>query len=426
MSATTSKEDPIVIVGAGVFGLSTALELCQRGYKNVTVLDRMLPPVPDGSSVDISRIVRYDYSDPFYMKLGREAVQSWGSGPFHPYYYNTGFVLTSEEKTDAFLEKLKGLLRSQGQTFKDFQTTQQLIDEFPHLKDVKQEFTGYINPNAGWADAAGAITALAARCSELGVSFVTGPRGTMTSLRIDDSRVTGVHVAKGPPISSSNVILATGAWSNQYLDLTHAVSSSAQPVGFIQLTSKEAAEISRMPVVINMTSGFFVFPPTPHTNILKVARHSHGFDTSIQVDGRTISSPKRDVNNAASSYLPDDADEALREGLRQILPKLADKPWVRRRLCWYTDTPQGDFVVDNHPTIKGLFIAIGGAGHGFKFLPILGKYIADCFEDKASTEVRQKWRLEKSSQTTGPMVCNDGSRRGPARRLLTAQEQAKL
>lgn len=362
MSATGSHEEPIVIVGAGVFGLSTALELCQRGYKNVTVLDRMLPPVPDGSSVDISRIVRYDYTDPFYMKLAREAVQSWRSGPFHPYYYNTGFVLTSEEKNDVYLEKLKSLLRSQGQTFKDFQTTEELIREFPHLKDVKQEFTGYINPNAGWADAAGAITALAARCSELGVSFITGPRGTVTSLRTDDSGVTGVNVASGPPLLSSNVILATGAWSNRYVDLTHAVSSSAQPVGFIQLTPEEAADISQMPVVINMTSGFFVFPPTPHTNVLKVARHSHGFDTSIEVNGRTISAPKRDVNNAASSYLPDDADEALREGLRQVLPKVADKPWVRRRLCWYTDTPQGNFVVDNHPSIKGLFIAIGGAG----------------------------------------------------------------
>ncbi|KAL1850045.1 hypothetical protein Plec18167_008254 [Paecilomyces lecythidis] len=426
MSATGSHEKPIVVVGAGVFGLSTALELCQRGYKNVTVLDRMLPPVPDGSSVDISRIVRYDYTDPFYMKLAREAVQSWRSGPFHPYYYNTGFVLTSEEKNDVYLEKLKSLLRSQGQAFKDFQTTEELIREFPHLKDVKQEFTGYINPNAGWADAAGAITALAARCSELGVSFITGPRGTVTSLRTDDSGVTGVNVASGPPLLSSNVILATGAWSNRYVDLTHAVSSSAQPVGFIQLTPEEAADISQMPVVINMTSGFFVFPPTPHTNVLKVARHSHGFDTSIEVNGRTISAPKRDVNNAASSYLPDDADEALREGLRQVLPKVADKPWVRRRLCWYTDTPQGNFVVDNHPSIKGLFIAIGGAGHGFKFLPVLGKYITDCFENKASAEMRERWKLEKGNQTTGPMVCNDGSRRGPARRLLTAQEQAKL
>ncbi|RFU26530.1 hypothetical protein B7463_g9798, partial [Scytalidium lignicola] len=426
MSEKLSHDDSIVIVGAGVFGLSTALELSQRGYRDITVLDRMAPPVPDGSSVDISRIVRYDYSDPFYMRLGREAVQSWGSGPFHPYYYNTGFVLVSEERQDAFLEKLKGLLRSQGQTFKDFQTTEELIREFPHLKNVKQDFTGYINPNAGWADAAGAITALVTLCSASGVSIITGPRGTLTSLKVDGSRVLGVNVALGPPVLASKVILATGAWTNRYLDLSHAVSSSAQPVGFIQLTPEEAQEISQMPVVINMTSGFFVFPPTPHTHILKVARHSHGFDTTVNVNGRVMSVPKADSNNAASSYLPDDADQALREGLRQVVPKVAEKPWMRRRLCWYTDTPQGNFVIDNHPSIKGLFIAVGGAGHGFKFLPILGRYIVDCFEGKAAAEVRQKWKLESSSVASGPMVCNDGSRRGPPRRLLSAQEQAKL
>ncbi|KAI5243383.1 hypothetical protein E4T43_04203 [Aureobasidium subglaciale] len=51
------KEGSIVVVGAGVFGLSTALELKRPGYGDITVLDRHLPPVPDGSSVDISRIV---------------------------------------------------------------------------------------------------------------------------------------------------------------------------------------------------------------------------------------------------------------------------------------------------------------------------------------------------------------------------------
>ncbi len=35
-----SKEDPIVIVGAGVFGLSTAIHLAERGYSNVTVIDK--------------------------------------------------------------------------------------------------------------------------------------------------------------------------------------------------------------------------------------------------------------------------------------------------------------------------------------------------------------------------------------------------
>lgn len=36
----SSKSSPIVIVGAGVFGLSTAVHLAERGYTNVKVLDR--------------------------------------------------------------------------------------------------------------------------------------------------------------------------------------------------------------------------------------------------------------------------------------------------------------------------------------------------------------------------------------------------
>lgn len=34
------KSDPIVVIGAGAFGLSTSLHLALRGYSNVTVFDR--------------------------------------------------------------------------------------------------------------------------------------------------------------------------------------------------------------------------------------------------------------------------------------------------------------------------------------------------------------------------------------------------
>lgn len=36
----SSKSSPIVIVGAGVFGLSTPIHLARRGYTNVKVLDK--------------------------------------------------------------------------------------------------------------------------------------------------------------------------------------------------------------------------------------------------------------------------------------------------------------------------------------------------------------------------------------------------
>lgn len=35
-----NKNDPIIIVGAGAFGLSTALHLARRGYTDVTVFDK--------------------------------------------------------------------------------------------------------------------------------------------------------------------------------------------------------------------------------------------------------------------------------------------------------------------------------------------------------------------------------------------------
>lgn len=38
--AMLKKTDPIIIVGAGVFGLSTALHLARRGFEDVTILDK--------------------------------------------------------------------------------------------------------------------------------------------------------------------------------------------------------------------------------------------------------------------------------------------------------------------------------------------------------------------------------------------------
>lgn len=180
-------------------------------------------------------------------------------------------------------------------------------------------------------------------------------------------RVAGVNVLAGGSISADQVILSTGAWTNRLIGIEHTASASGQPVGFIQLTPDEAERLAGMPVIINFASGVFVFPVTPDTNILKVARHSYGFATDVSIEegdraGTRVSSPKRDSSGVASSFLPDDADAALREGLSQLVSEFASHPWSQRRLCWYTDTPEGDFIVDRHPLLEGLFLATGGAG----------------------------------------------------------------
>jgi sarcosine oxidase / L-pipecolate oxidase len=364
--APVKTDESILIVGAGVFGLSTALALTRRGYSNITIIDRYSPPVPDGSSTDISRIIRFDYTDAFYSRMAKEAIDLWKSDVlYRKHFHQSGFLLVSETANDEYLEKNKSVLRSQGQQLQDFSRTEDIRRQIPSLCDMEDPYSGYLNPNGGWADAAGAIRDAATHLSELGVSFITGPRGTLKSLIIDDkSQVVGVTVVAGPSIYASKVILATGAWTSRYLNLDHTIIGSAQPLGFIQLTSEEAKQLAEVPVTISKTTGVFFFPPSPE-NVLKVAYHGHGFEVEVPCDdagNRTISAPQRDSNNAGSSYLPKDADQYLRDGLRQFLPRIADRPWIRGRLCWYTETPTGDFIADYHHSLGNLFVATGGSG----------------------------------------------------------------
>ena len=66
-----------VIVGGGVFGCTTALELLSRGW-SVSIINPGTPPHADASSTDVSKVVRMDYgSDIFYHELGEIAIEGW-------------------------------------------------------------------------------------------------------------------------------------------------------------------------------------------------------------------------------------------------------------------------------------------------------------------------------------------------------------
>lgn len=364
------KTEPILIVGAGVFGLSTALELKNRGYRDVTVVDRFLPPVVDGSSVDISRVIRVDYADPLYAKMAREAHHGWTT-EYKDHYHSSGFVMLCDKSGSHYIDKAMEVTRATGGEKLDvYPEAKAVVDKYPSIPSNLDGHKAYVNEKGGWADAEASILQLSMKCSQAGVCFITGPRGTVVSIRRSrgngGGRVTGVDVAHGEPIFASLVILSTGAWSNRLLPLAHATTASAQPVGFIQLTEDEAEPLTDMPVIINLSTGIFCFPPTPKTKILKIARHGYGFATQVAVDegssSRMVSSPKRDSNNASNSYLTDDAEKGLRDGLRQLLPAFAHHAWMNRRFCWYSDTPNGDFIVDYHPEAEGLFLATAGAG----------------------------------------------------------------
>ena len=93
--STVKLDSPIVIAGAGCFGLSTAYHLLKRGFTNVIVLDRAETlPAKDAASTDLNKskitvpksqtltsiyfaVVRSSYPDDFYTSLAQDAVKAW-------------------------------------------------------------------------------------------------------------------------------------------------------------------------------------------------------------------------------------------------------------------------------------------------------------------------------------------------------------
>lgn len=154
------KSDDILIIGAGVFGLSTALELTKRGYTKITVLDRHVPPVVDGSSVDISRIIRADYAHPVYAQMALEAYKGWTS-TYSGFYHESGFILLSETPENPYLEGSKQNILAKGGYVDEFSNISEMSSIYPSIEADLPSSSGYHNPVGGWADAAGSISHLA-------------------------------------------------------------------------------------------------------------------------------------------------------------------------------------------------------------------------------------------------------------------------
>jgi len=100
MATTETIAASILIVGSGVFGLSTAYALAQRdAFKNtsITLLERLDFPAPDAASIDSSRIIRPDYADPAYAALMAEAHPHWrGSFGAEGRYSEAGLCLVQD------------------------------------------------------------------------------------------------------------------------------------------------------------------------------------------------------------------------------------------------------------------------------------------------------------------------------------------
>lgn len=365
------KNQRIVIVGAGIFGLGTAINLKEEGYRNVTVIDRALPPVPDGSSNDISRVIRFDYGDEVYARMAKEAYDLWNTPTYREAFHQTPCLWVTQKESpgqpvqvgaEEYSRKTRDILTKMGEPWHAVPTTEAAKREFPSFTGQlgSPGFYAFCNASAGWADAGLATQRLAARCVSAGVSFVTGPDGNATDLELRrDGSIQAIRTSSGNRITGDQFVVATGAWTAKLIPAWNTMIAAAQIVGYLKLTPEEAVRLKDMPIYFNLSTGFFCFPPHDGTSYLKVACHSYGYTYSP--DNKTSSPPNAPPSTRAN-FIPQEGTARLHAGMKDLFPELEPRGFERMALCWYNDTPTGDFIMDFHPDHKNLFIATGGSG----------------------------------------------------------------
>src|SRR5262245_15565405 len=66
-----------IVVGLGGIGSAAAYWLSRRAGKEVLGIEQFELGHSNGESQDHSRIIRYSYHTPYYVKLAGEAYQAW-------------------------------------------------------------------------------------------------------------------------------------------------------------------------------------------------------------------------------------------------------------------------------------------------------------------------------------------------------------
>ncbi|RPA86997.1 DAO-domain-containing protein [Ascobolus immersus RN42] len=412
---STNDKRRILIVGSGVFGLSTAhAYLHSPNARNIeiTIIDARPFPSHESSSNDSSRIVRSDYKDPLYARLGADALKIWRGAPGTG---NLGLALTKAEREGKESERVYwqcGLTlvynddekERKVRKGKDEEYVKKSMDNARHFEGpdavrVLHNFEeikkvqgtgggsgdwGYVNLKSGFVNAERAMVVLreevARRESRSIEDFVS------------KKKVRGVKTKDGKVYEADLVVFATGAWTPSLLDVGGNAMATGQVIAYLDITEEEQKKYENMPVILNLTDGTFVIPP--RDRILKVAAHTNGYRNTVETRYGKRSVPVTHLSNPKLVF-PKAAEALLHKAINENFPALVDRPFSGTRICWYTDTPTGDFLVDYHPKFQNLFVATGGSGHAFKFLPVLGDEIVKIIE------AGPKGSRRNTPQTTG-------------------------
>lgn len=337
-----------VVVGAGLLGLAAGRALARRG-RDVLVLEQAQPGHLGAGSHGSCRIFRLGYDDPGYVAMARAARELWreledesGERILRPAPH-----LTFGDGLQAVLD---GMQRAGAPC--ELLTAREAAARFP---GITVGGPALLEPESAVIAADKALRALAAAGLPGGLPVRTGVRVTGIS---DDGRQVTIRADGGTAVTAGHVIVCAGPWTARLLAAAGIAVPSAPTLEQVAYLEPAGHPPPEMPIFISHSAAPMPYGlPVPDSPLYKIGLHQSG--------------PAADPDSQSQD---EDAGLTARAARLAALhvPGYRPQP-VRTERCIYDNTPGEDFIVDRAGRIV---VGSGTSGHGFKFGPLLGGWLA--------------------------------------------------
>ena len=333
------------VVGAGMAGTATARALARAG-REVVLFEQFHIGHRRGSSRGASRIFRFSYHDPYYVRMAIGALPLW-----RELEEETGRALiTTTGGLDAgkTLDAHIAALRECGVDF-EVMDGRAAGARFPALS-LPDTAEVLFQPDAGIARADDAVRALGDSAASHGAQV-----RERTEVRSVRQRNGGVDVDAGDATYRARAAIVTaGAWARRLLAPTGIdlpVTPTRETVAYFAIDNHAS-----IPSLVDWGEPLFYALTSPGQG-LKAGFHHSGPETDPRDEGS----------------INDDIVARVSEHVARRYPG-ADPDPIGAETCLYTNTPDEHFVLERRGDI-----VVGSAcsGHGFKFAPLIGRRLAD-------------------------------------------------
>jgi glycine/D-amino acid oxidase-like deaminating enzyme len=425
------EEADVVIIGAGVIGISTAWYLLTQGL-SVLVLDK--GRVAGEQSSRNWGWVRVTGRDEDEVPIALDSVDCWESISAE-IEGDTGFtrqgvlILAHSEEEMAEFEDWMQIAKKYGVDTRLF-SPKELGQHISLSSDGWHG--GMVTPRDARAEPFLAVPAIARAVQKKG--GLVRESCAVRSLDIEAGKISGVVTEQGR-VKCQTVLCAAGAWSNLFLSNSGISLPQLAVKGTVVRTAKSpevfagAAGLHDIYIRRRRDGGYTVASGmTEHAIGTNSFRYMMKFRPSLDTAsdlrlslGGDVTQPSllgskwnadqkspfethRVLNPAPS----DNALRLIRKNFDRRLPELAGLEFVESWAGMIDATPDVVPVMDQVSSCQGLYLATGFSGHGFGIGPGAGRVMADMITGKDARFDLTRFRFSRfsdgSKMVPGPAI----------------------